>query len=142
VAMCTFCMSQTKNDSKKSAMAHPHEKAAGNAMVPANPPPEMLPVLSTVGTWSATVKNEPSPWNPKGSTDKGIMVMSKGPGGSSVIQDFRSNGPMGLYQGHAIIYWDTIAKKQSSVWCDNVSGCVFGVKKMDGDKKWSTEREQ
>jgi uncharacterized protein DUF1579 len=143
VAMCTFCMAQTKNDSKKSAMSHPHEKAAaGNTMVPANAPPEMLPVLSTVGNWSATIKNEPTPWNPKGSTDRGTMVMSKGPGGSSVIQDFRSNGPMGPYQGHAIIYWDTIAKKQSSVWCDNVSGCVFGVTKMDGDKKWSTEMEQ
>ena len=143
MAICTLGVAQDKTADKKPAMEDDHQKAAAsNGMMPAKPAPEMLPVLSTVGTWSAVVKNEPSPWNPKGSTDKGTMVMSKGPGGSSVIQDFRSNGPMGPYQGHAIIYWDTIAKKQSSVWCDNVSGCVFGVTKMDGDKKWSTEMEQ
>src|SRR5205807_1305133 len=99
IATCTFGMAQDKTADKKPmgkpAMAHDHEKAAAsNAMTPAKPAPEMEPVLSTVGTWSAIVKNEPSPWNPKGSTDKGTMVMSKGPGGSSVIQDFRSNGPM------------------------------------------------
>ena len=147
-AVCGFCIAQTKPRIKTPAdrpdqlTPHNYDKAPAAGMVQAKPAPEMQPVLSTVGTWSATIKNEPSEWNPKGSTDKGTMVMSKGPGGLSVIQDVRSKGPMGPYRGHAIIYWDTIANRQSSVYCDNVSGCVFGVTKMDGDKKWSTEMEQ
>jgi len=108
----------------------------------AEPVPEMLQVLRSVGRWSMVVKNEPSTWNPKGSTDKGTMVMSKGPGGLSVIQDLYSNGPTGPYSGHAIIYWDTIAKRQSSVYCDNISGCSFGVAKPAGPNQWSTESEQ
>jgi hypothetical protein len=142
MAMCSFVMAQTKTAEKKSSVQSAHENAAAAGAAMAKPAPEITKVLRTVGTWSTTVKNEPSPWDPKGSTAKGTMVMSKGPGGLSVIQDLHTKSAMGPYQGHAIIYWDTIANKQSSVWCDNISGCVFGVTKMDGDNKWSTEMEQ
>jgi hypothetical protein len=143
IALCTLSVAQTKPSGTvgdKPGSTQTHKLEMGD-MLP-KPAPEIVNVLRTIGTWSATIKNEPSEWNPSGSTDKGTMVMSKGPGGLSVIQDFRSKGPMGPYQGHAIIYWDTVANKQSSVWCDNISGCVFGVTKMDGDKKWSTEMVQ
>ena len=142
IAMCVLSVAQTKpiGTAGDKPTNYSRKLQIGDAMP--KPAPEIANALRMVGTWSATVKNEPSPWNPKGSTDKGTMVMSKGPGGLSVNQDFRSKGPMGPYQGHAIIYWDTIANRQSSVYCDNVSGCVFGVTKMDGSNKWSTEMEQ
>ena len=132
VALCGFGFAQSK----------PKNVAGEVPASMAKPAPEIANVLRTLGAWSATIKNERSEWNPTGSTDNGTMVMSRGPGGLSVIQDFRSKGPMGPYQGHAIIYWDTITNKQSSVWCDNISGCVFGVTHMEGNNKWSTEMEQ
>ena len=138
MAMCGFVMAQAKTDEKKPA-AHDHDKAPASGMMPSKPNPGMEKVLTTVGTWSATVKNEPSQWSPKGSTDKGSMVVSKGPGGLSVIQDFRSKGAMGEYRGHGIIYWDTVANQQSSVWCDNISGCAVGMAKMEGENKWTSE---
>jgi uncharacterized protein DUF1579 len=144
MAMCMLGMAQTKTDSKKpaekSGMMHDHDKApAGAGMMQPKPAPEMQPVLSTVGNWSATITNEPSEWSPKGSVDKGSMNVTKGPGGLSVVQDFRSKGAMGAYQGHGIIYWDNLAKQQKNLWCDNLSGCSEGTSKMEGDKKWSAE---
>jgi hypothetical protein len=140
VAVCTLLLAQNKP--KSIARSKPGSPASPEVTMKPEPAPEMMQVLKSVGTWSIVVKNEPSEWNPKGSTDKGTMVMSKGPGGLSVIQDIRTNGPMGPYQGHAIIYWDTIAKRQSSVYCDNISGCSFGVAKPAGANQWSTEVEQ
>jgi hypothetical protein len=141
MAMCTFGLAQDKTADKKpaakSAMTHDHDMPGGFA--PAKPNPGMEKVLSTVGTWSATIKNEPSPWSPKGSTDKGMMVVTKGPGGLSVIQDFRSKGAMGEYHGHGIIYWDTVANQQASIWCDNMSGCATGMAKMEGDNGWTSD---
>jgi Protein of unknown function (DUF1579) len=143
MAMCTFGVAQDKTADKKpagkSAMAHDKDKSPAAAMPQPKPAPEMEPVLKTVGNWSATITNEPSPWSPKGSVDKGSMSVTKGPGGLSVVQDFRSKGAMGAYQGHGIIYWDNLAKKQKSLWCDNMSGCSEGVATTEGDKKWSTE---
>jgi hypothetical protein len=141
LAMSVLGMAQTKATGVAGDMSRGAPPSAVGSMK-AETPAEMGPVIRSVGRWSATVRNEPSPWNLKGSTDKGTMVMSKGPGGLSVIQDFRSTGPMGPYQGHAIIYWDTITHKQSSVYCDNISGCVFGVTKNVGKNQWSTEMEQ
>lgn len=143
MAMCTFGVAQDKTADKKPAgkseMAHDKNTAGAPGMMPAKPNPGMEKVLSTVGTWSATIKNEPSPWNPKGSTDKGSMVVSKGPGGLSVVQDFRSKGAMGEYRGHGIIYWDTVANQQANIWCDNISGCATGVAKMEGDNGWTAD---
>src|SRR4051794_35222282 len=91
MAMCGFGMAQTKTDAKKpaekSGMMHDHHKGPGMEM--AKPSPEAQKLYSMVGTWSATIKTEPGPRSPKGATDKGSMVVKKGPGGFSVVQDFK-----------------------------------------------------
>ena len=52
-----------------------------------------------VGTWSSAEKQEPSPWAPKGATGRGTAVFKNGPGGLSVIQDYKSSSGMGSFAG-------------------------------------------
>ena len=144
MAMCGFCMAQTKTEDKKpagkSAMAHDHDKAAPAAgMEVQKPAPEIQKMYSMVGNWSATIKTEPGPWSPKGATDKGSMAVKKGPGGHSIVQDFKSNGSMGAFTGHGNIWWDKNANHYGDLWCDSMAGCTLASAKMDGDKHWMVE---
>jgi hypothetical protein len=146
MAMCCFGMAQAKTDAKKpaekSAMAHAHDKAAmpaGGAPEMPKPSPEAQKLYSMIGTWSATIKTEPGPWAPKGSTDKGSMVVKKGPGGFSVVQDFKSNGAMGAFVGHGNIWWDKNANHYGDLWCDSMAGCTMASATMEGDKKWTVD---
>jgi hypothetical protein len=145
MAMCTFVMAQTKTDAKKPAeksAAHAHDKAAmppGGAPEMPKPGPEAQKLYSMVGTWSATIKTEPGPWMPKGGTDKGSMIVKKGPGGFSVVQDFKSNGSFGAFMGHGNIWWDKNAGHYGDLWCDSMAGCTMASTKMESDKKWSTD---
>jgi len=144
MAMCAFGMAQTKTPEKKpaekSAMAHDHDKApAAAGMEMPKPPAEIQKMMSMVGAWSATIKTEPGPWMPKGGTDKGSMVVKKGPGGFSVVQDFKSNGSFGPFVGHGNIWWDKSANHYGDLWCDSMAGCTMASATMEGDKKWTVD---
>jgi hypothetical protein len=143
MAMCGFCMAQTetkdKKPAEKSAMSHDHDKAAAAGMEMPKPPAEIQKMMSMIGTWSATIKTEPGPWAPKGGTDKGTMVVKKGPGGFSIVQDFKSNGSTGPFQGHGNIWWDKNANHFGDLWCDNMAGCTLASSKMEGDRKWTVD---
>jgi len=145
MAMCMFGMAQTetkdKKPAEKSAMSHSHDhdKAPAAGMEMPKPPAEIQKMMPMVGTWSATIKTEPGPWLPKGGTDKGSMVVKKGPGGFSVVQDFKSNGAMGPFVGHGNIWWDKDANHYKNLWCDSMAGCTLATSKMDGDKKWTMD---
>ena len=146
MAMCGFCMAQTKTDTKKpaekSAMAHDHAKPAGapaGAPQMPKPGPEAAHLYAMVGTWSATVKTEPGPGMPKGGTDKGSMTVTKAPGGWGIEQNFKSNGSFGAFTGHGTLWWDKNANEYKDLWCDNLAGCTIATSKMEGDKKWTVE---
>ena len=145
MAMCMVGMAQTKADekpAKKSAMAHDHDKSAAPAgMEMPKPGPEAQHLYGMLGTWSATVKTEPGPWG-KGGTDKGSMVVTKGPGGFSVEQNFKANGSMGAFQGHGTEWWDKTAKEYKGLWCDSMGGCMTSTSKMEGDKKWTVDMQE
>ena len=142
MAMCGFCMAQTKTETKKpmekSAMAHDHAKASAAPEMP-KPSPEAQKLYSMVGTWSATVKTEPGPWSPKGGSDKGSMTVTKLPGGFGVEQNFKSNGSFGPFTGHGTLWWDKDAGTYKDLWCDSMAGCTISTSKMEGDKKWTVD---
>jgi hypothetical protein len=143
VAMCMLGVAQDKTADKKpmgkSAMAHDKDKAPGMAM--AKPSPEAQKLYSMVGTWSATVKTEPGPWAPKGSTDKGVMTVTKAPGGFGIEQNFKANGSMGPFTGHGTLWWDKHANEYKDLWCDSMAGCTISTSKMEGDKKWTVNMD-
>lgn len=144
MAMCGFCMAQTetkdKKPAEKSGMVHDHGKASAAGMEMPKPPAEIQKMMPMVGTWSVTGKTEPGPWG-KGGTDKGSMVVTKGPGGFSIVQDFKSKGAMGPFQGKGTIWWDKEANQYRNLWCDSMAGCTVATTKMEGDNKWTVDMD-
>ena len=59
-----------------------------------------------------------------------------GPGGLSLVSDYRSKNVMGEVRGHGMIWWDVKDQVFRNLWCDNVSpsGCeLSGPGKWEGD---------
>ena len=144
MAMCLMlglaivAAAQDKPKSSGRAMSKPADKKAegGQMSMPmAKPSPEMQKLSKmVVGTWSAAEKHEPSPWAPKGATGKGTAVFKNGPGGLSLVQDYKSSSSMGSFSGHGIMWWDAQAGGFKGVWCDP-GGCTVhkGLSKWEGD---------
>lgn len=144
MAMCLMlglaivAAAQDKPKSSGGAMSKPADKKAegGQMSMPmAKPSPEMQKLSKmVVGTWSAAEKHEPSPWAPKGATGKGTAVFKNGPGGLSLVQDYKSSSSMGSFSGHGIMWWDAQAGGFKGVWCDP-GGCTVhkGLSKWEGD---------
>jgi len=141
LVMCVAAAAQDK--SKSSGAAKPMEKKAGGeggqmTMPMAKPSPEMEKLSKmVVGTWSTTETMEPSQWAPKGATGKGTAVFKKGPGGLSLVQDYKSSGDMGSFAGHGVMWWDAQAGGFKGIWCDSMTptGCAVhkGLAKWDGN---------
>jgi len=77
------------------------------------------------GTWSITLKIEPSESLPKGGGGKGEEVWRPGPGGLSLIEDYHSSGDEGDISGLGVAWWDNNAQRYQVTWCDsgNPDGC-------------------
>ena len=138
VMLCTaLAVAQAKPEGKKATSSKKESrKAAKNASgqsmsMISKPSPEMQKIIKMfAGTWSSTEKHEPSEFLPNGGTGTGSDTVKAGPGGNSLISDYRSKGAMGgSFSGHGIIYWDAKHQAYSSVWCDNMSseGCEVGA---------------
>ena len=63
LAMSVLGMAQTKATGVAGDMSRGAPPSAVGSMK-AETPAEMGPVIRSVGRWSATVRNEPSPWLP------------------------------------------------------------------------------
>ena len=88
------------------------------------PPSEMSVLYPRIGRWEATIRSQPNAELPKGGIDKGLMIVEKGPGGFSVVQNFHSTGASGDLRGQSFTWWDKETKTYKSVWCDNQQGCT------------------
>jgi len=146
IALCLalgFSMVAAAQDKPKTSgndMGKPADNKAGGQMsmpIP-KPSPEMQKLSKmAVGTWSVAEKHEPSPWAPKGATGKGIAVFKNGPGGLSLVQDYKSSSSMGGLAGHGVMWWDAQAGGFKGIWCDSMSptGCAVnkGIAKWDGN---------
>ncbi len=120
---------QTKAEGKKPGAGQAPAGGQGMPMA-VKPSPEMQKLVKMfAGTWDTTEKHEPSEYFTQGGTGTGTDTTKAGPGGNSLIGDYRSKGAMGSFTGHGVIYWDAKRKVYSSVWCDSMSpeGCEVGA---------------
>jgi len=101
---------------------------SSGATAPPSPPPspEIKRLVEAFsGTWSITLKIEPSESLPKGGGGKGEEVWRPGPGGLSLIEDYHSSGDEGDISGLGVAWWDNNAQRYQVTWCDsgNPDGC-------------------
>lgn len=141
LGLAIIATAQDKPKSSGGAMSKPAEKKtdSGQMSMPmTKPSPEMQKLSKMVaGTWSAAEKHEPSPWAPKGATGKGTATFKNGPGGLSLVQDYKSSSSMGSFAGHGVMWWDAQAGGFKGIWCDSMTpaGCTVnkGLSKWEGD---------
>jgi len=103
----------------------------GQQQAPPKPAPEMQKLLDTLaGSWVITESYEPSEWAPKGGTGRGRETFRAGPGGLSMVEDYRSTTPAGEVSGMSVTWWDAKAGGYRAIWCDttNPNGCVVMAK--------------
>ena len=109
---------------KNSAATQPLSPAKPVATAPANampqPSPEIQKLKWLVGRWHVEEKYEPSSFVPKGGEGKGIETIHEGPGKLSLLANYRSEGPMGAFEGHGIIVWLPQEKVYKYYWVDNL----------------------
>jgi len=83
---------------------------------------------------------------PNGGTRAGTEIWRLGPGGLSVIEEYREKNEKGEVEGLGVAWWDAKAQVQRFVWCDNsiTGGCYVSkeVAKWDGESLvWKEEQE-
>jgi len=83
---------------------------------------------------------------PNGGTGSGTEIWRRGPGGLSVIEEYREKNEKGEVEGLGVAWWDAKAQGQRFVWCDNSipDGCYVSkeVAKWDGGSLvWKEEQE-
>jgi hypothetical protein len=108
------------------------------------PGPEVQNLM--LGTWSTQVKYEPTSEMPNGGTGTGTEIWRPGPGGLSVIEEYREKNEKGEVEGLGVAWWDAKAQGQRFVWCDNSipDGCYVSkeVANWDGGSLvWREEQE-
>jgi len=116
--LCFFVGSmwaQNSDDKKPSGGA-----AQGGMMT--KPAAEMQKLIKTFsGTWNTSETFEKNEMMPEGGTGHGSSTFKAGPGGLSMIQDYKSHGKMGTFAGHGVTWWDADAQGYKSVWCDSMA---------------------
>ena len=87
-----------------------------------------------VGNWHVVATREPSVNSPKGRKDVGTNRIVLGPGGRSVVENYRTDGDSGPRVALGILWWDEKAQGYRTMFCDNadLSGCSL----YDGLGKW------
>ena len=100
--------------------AAPKPPAAGGAFEMPKAAPEIERLGSMLyGRWDTEEKLEPSEMLPQGGAGKGLETVRPGPGGLSVITEYKSEGPMGIFSGIGITTWNPAEKAYHVYWTDN-----------------------
>ena len=104
---------------------------------PPAPSDQMQKLLRTLGgTWSITYTREPTELLPLGGTGAGRDVFRPGPGGASLVEEFRAREGTRDVSGLGLAWWDESAQGFRAVWCadDNPAGCgmMSGLARFDG----------
>lgn len=92
-----------------------HEPLAGSSPQPSLEMAKLIKVFS--GTWSITLD---------GGQGRGEERWRPGPGGLSLVEEYRSDGREGTITGIGFFWWDNAAGRFRVVWCDSTDskGCV------------------
>lgn len=98
------------------------------------PGPEMTKLASMVGVWKVEETVETSPMGP-GGKGHGISRITAGPGGLSLLIDYRSTGGhMNGFRGHGVLAWDGETKSFKQSWTDNmVPTMMMATGRWEGD---------
>lgn len=111
----------------------------GNAAALSRRSPEMERLVKAFsGNWSIAIQVEPTESAPKGGKGHCEEMWKPGPGGLSLIEDYRSRGDEGEISGLGVAWWDENAGRFQVTWCDSTSpaGCTvmkFGAR-WEGDQ--------
>lgn len=143
IVLCALALFTVSAMAQDKPAAKPSTPAKAKVQQPQGPPmpkpsPEMQKMTKMLaGKWTAVTKTEAMGGMPGGEA-KGEATFSRGPGGLSLIEDFKSTGGgFGDFRGHGVTYWDANAKQYTGIWCDTMSpkGCDnAGTSKWEGDK--------
>ncbi len=101
------------------------------------PTPEMQRLARAfVGTWNTIETFERNEFYPNGAERKGTARISVGTGGTTLIEDYHSDGSAGKLDFLAVIWWDNGTKRYGFFTCGNghVTACkIRGTARWDGD---------
>lgn len=123
-AVSIFLVAQQESE-KQEGHKHGQQASASAGMEAPKPSPEIEKLTKwLVGTWQTEEKFAPAPefGMPNGGSGKGTSVVKLGPGGFSVIDDYKSRNVMGRFAGHGVTYWDPSEQAYKSFWIDSMSG--------------------
>lgn len=99
--------------------------------------PEMQRLArALVGTWNATEAFERNESYPNGAGRKGTAQISVGTGGTTLIEDYHTDGSAGKLDFLAVIWWDQKTKLYGFFTCGNGPGTACrtrGTARWDGD---------
>lgn len=97
------------------------------------PGPEMEKLKFLIGAWETKGGYEKSPMIPEGGAQTGWYKAQLGPGGFSVIADFKAEGPLGKEIGHEILTWDPKQNAYTTITVGNAfPGANIGTAKWEG----------
>jgi hypothetical protein len=102
------------------------QTAAAKASRP-KPSAQITRLLQSLeGTWSIKDELAPDKNSPDGKTGIGTIVWRPGPGGFSVIEEFRSQQGDEEVTGLGEFWWVDTANGYHTIWCDstNPGGCI------------------
>jgi hypothetical protein len=114
---------------QKVAVTVPPSANAGKA--------EMQKLKDLIGDWTTTEKYEANDISPKAGSGTGRARLYWGPGGLTIIQNYRSkNDVFGDFEGYTLVFWDAEAGEFKNLWCDSMMGCYarFGTGRWEGDR--------
>jgi hypothetical protein len=102
---------------------------------------------SMLGTWSLTLKYEPSAEIPNGATGSATEVWWTGPGGYSVIEEYYQNDANEHLEEFIPNWWDSQARGQRFLYCANTlpESCQLSknaAKWQDDRNVYTEEREE
>jgi len=90
-----FCMQSTKSEKTESPNSSPN-----------NANREIVRLQFMIGIWQASDTYEKNPFAPEGGSGNGIYKTILGPGGFSILTDYRYRGPQGESSGHQVLTWN------------------------------------
>jgi hypothetical protein len=138
ILLVPICSSAQQNNPAVASSQDNAKAATSSMLAGTHAPAEMNKLYPRIGEWQATIRTMPGPGSPEGGVDQGVMVIRKGPGGFSIVQDFQSHGFSGHLIGQSYTWWDSRTKAYKSVWCDNMQGCTEFTTAIQGNS-WTVE---
>jgi uncharacterized protein DUF1579 len=94
---------------------------------------EMERLAFLVGTWNAIDTYEKSRFVPDGGSGSGVYQTVLGPGGFSILTDYRYTGPQGESSGHQVLTWDPKQQRYvGHVVTSRSPGCITVTGNWEG----------